>query len=230
VVFRTRTPRRGVPTVTRAAFFSLCVLAAVTNGFAAEPRNLDLLKRELRAYHDSGAYDREIAKIVGEARLWIEQRVARRKTEERLAIVFDFDETLVSNWPSFRAGDFGYVEEKWLAWVEAAEAPPISPVVDLLKFARTHGLSIFVITSRTESQRVPTSKNLERIGCVENVRLICAPDDWRETAAKFKTAQRQQLAKNGYTILANIGDQQSDLVGGNAERTFKLPNPFYLTE
>jgi hypothetical protein len=28
-------------------------------------------------------------------------------------------------------------------------------------------------------------------------------------------------------IIANLGDQFSDLAGGYAERTFKLPNPFY---
>jgi hypothetical protein len=29
------------------------------------------------------------------------------------------------------------------------------------------------------------------------------------------------------TIVANMGDQPSDLEGGFAERTFLLPNPFY---
>jgi hypothetical protein len=31
----------------------------------------------------------------------------------------------------------------------------------------------------------------------------------------------------GYTILLSMGDQRSDLEGGYAERTFKLPNPYY---
>jgi HAD superfamily, subfamily IIIB (Acid phosphatase) len=29
----------------------------------------------------------------------------------------------------------------------------------------------------------------------------------------------------GYDIVANFGDQFSDLVGGFADRTFKMPNP-----
>lgn len=213
-----------------AAIVFVIVTLTPGDAIAVEPQNLDLLKRELRAYHDSGEYDREMSKVVDEARRWLEQRVGERKSKDRLAIIFDFDETLVSNWPTFQAGDFGYVEEKWLAWVQTGNAPPISPVVELLKFARTHALSVFVITSRSESQRRATAKNLERIGCAEDVTLICAPDDWQGTAAKFKAAQRQQLAKSGHVIVANIGDQLSDLVGGNAERTFKLPNPFYLTE
>ena len=39
-----------------------------------------------------------------------------------------------------------------------------------------------------------------------------------------------RLEAEGYTIIGNIGDQLSDLEGGHAERTFKLPNPFYLTK
>lgn len=44
----------------------------------------------------------------------------------------------------------------------------------------------------------------------------------------FKTFARNEIEqKFNATIIANLGDQDSDLVGGHAERTFKLPNPFY---
>jgi hypothetical protein len=43
----------------------------------------------------------------------------------------------------------------------------------------------------------------------------------------FKAPERRKLADQGYTILFSIGDQESDLIGGYAERTFKLPNPVY---
>ena len=42
------------------------------------------------------------------------------------------------------------------------------------------------------------------------------------------TEDFKQLTEQGYTILLSIGDQQSDLDGGYAERTFKLPNPVYF--
>lgn len=32
----------------------------------------------------------------------------------------------------------------------------------------------------------------------------------------------------GFRIIVNVGDQESDLAGGHAERAFKLPNPFYI--
>jgi hypothetical protein len=34
----------------------------------------------------------------------------------------------------------------------------------------------------------------------------------------------------GFTIIANIGDQKSDLEGGYAEMTFKVPSPFYFID
>ena len=47
------------------------------------------------------------------------------------------------------------------------------------------------------------------------------------SAADFKAPQRAQIEQQGYTIIANVGDQPSDLDGGFSQRTFLLPNPFY---
>ena len=49
-----------------------------------------------------------------------------------------------------------------------------------------------------------------------------------KSASDFKAPERRRLAEQGYTILISIGDQESDLAGGFAERTFKLPNPVYF--
>ena len=43
----------------------------------------------------------------------------------------------------------------------------------------------------------------------------------------FKAPARRNIAQQGYTIVLTVGDQASDLAGGYAERTFKLPNPVY---
>jgi hypothetical protein len=40
---------------------------------------------------------------------------------------------------------------------------------------------------------------------------------------------RRTITRRGYRILANLGDQLSDLTGGYAERRYKLPNPMYFT-
>ena len=47
-------------------------------------------------------------------------------------------------------------------------------------------------------------------------------------AADFKAPTRAAIERQGYTILASVGDQRSDLDGGHAERGYLLPNPFYF--
>ncbi|MFI1828874.1 hypothetical protein ACH41E_20840 [Streptomyces sp. NPDC020412] len=39
-----------------------------------------------------------------------------------------------------------------------------------------------------------------------------------------RTRTVRPIEAKGYTIIANIGNRPTDLVGGHAERTFKLPD------
>ena len=48
------------------------------------------------------------------------------------------------------------------------------------------------------------------------------------SVSNHKTAARIDIESKGFVIIANIGDQKSDLAGGHAEMTFKVPNPFYF--
>ena len=48
------------------------------------------------------------------------------------------------------------------------------------------------------------------------------------TTIHYKSATRAHIESLGYDIVANLGDQFSDLNGGSADRTFKLPNPNYF--
>ena len=43
----------------------------------------------------------------------------------------------------------------------------------------------------------------------------------------YKSGTRAYIESQGYDIVANFGDQFSDLLGGFAEKTFKMPNPNY---
>jgi predicted secreted acid phosphatase len=48
------------------------------------------------------------------------------------------------------------------------------------------------------------------------------------TTVHYKSATRAHIESLGYEIVGNFGDQLSDLEGGHADRTFKLPNPNYF--
>ena len=43
----------------------------------------------------------------------------------------------------------------------------------------------------------------------------------------YKSGTRAYIESQGYDIVADFGDQYSDLLGGSADRTFKMPNPNY---
>ncbi len=208
--------------------------ALTANVSVAEPRNLDVLKREIRAYVKSGDYEREIVRVAARARSWIEERAAvdaRGVAEPRkLAVVMDLDETLLSNWPAMNDADFAYVPAAWEAWVDRGEAPAIEAVREVYRAARDAGVAVIFLTGRTERDRAGTERNLRAIDCADYEALICRAMEASGTNADYKTAERRRLVEQGYSIVANIGDQESDLAGGFAGRIFKLPNPFYFTE
>ncbi len=215
-----------LPTALAAAALALAGCATASH----EPPNLGRLKQQIRAYLDSGDYDRDIAAVAAKADAWIGQRAARRAPGERLAVVFDLDETLLSNWPEISGLDFGYNPAVWDAWIAEGKAPAIKPVQELYRTARRLGVEVILLSGRRERDRPGTEKNLRAIGCADYAALLLKPTETKEKTGPFKTATRARLITEGWTIVANIGDQDSDFAGGFAERDFKLPDPFYVTQ
>ena len=48
------------------------------------------------------------------------------------------------------------------------------------------------------------------------------------TTIQYKSLTREHIASLGFRILADVGDQLSDLKGGFSGRTVKMPNPMYF--
>jgi acid phosphatase len=212
--------------------FFPATLTLVAGLLQAEPANLGQLKQEVVAYIDSGRYEQEIKEVAGQVIGYLEER-AKASTRgsasvPKLAIVFDLDETMLSNLPEMRALDFGYVPAEWTKWVAKGEAPVIQPVKEIYQAARRLGISVLFLSGRKEIDRAGTEKNLRAVGVGEYAALVLKPDGSQASNADFKTAERAKFEQAGWKLIANVGDQASDLAGGHAERTFKLPDPFYL--
>jgi predicted secreted acid phosphatase len=219
-------------------------LLAMTNssqGFAqtvelAQPPNVGDAKLAAISYHKSGAYDRDLAAVTMQVGAWLMERAPR---VTRPALVLDIDDTALSNWEVIVANDFGRVFDGpchtlpkgpcgWVAWDLRARSPAIPQTLALYKQARAFGVAAFFITGRDEPQRAATRKNLRRAGYIGYAGLHMPPKGSHyPSAADFKTMWRKKIEANGYTIIANVGDQPSDLAGGHAERAFLLPNPYY---
>lgn len=195
---------------------------------AGEPLNVSLAKEAALQYYKSGEYDRDLAKVAAKAVRYVATRAARPlKPGEKRAIVFDIDETTLNNVPHIIAQDFGYLPAVWDRWASTAGAAAIAPVQEIYATAVKHDVAVIFITARPESQREMTERNLRQAGYTTWEKAFFKSGDSHGTSQDYKTGVRRQLTAEGWTIIANVGDQETDLLGGYAERTFKLPNPFY---
>lgn len=203
---------------------------------SGEPTNVGDVKLDAIDYYESGAYFVDLELVADEAIAHLEDAVPGA---EKPAVVFDIDDTLLSNWQVIRADDFGRVIPGpctdlpsgpcgWREWDLLGIAPALPQSLGIYQKAQELGAAIFLITGRDEGQRDATQRNLENAGYTGYTALIMpAQGAHYDSAADFKGPQREQIEAQGYTIVANIGDQPSDLEGGFAQATFKLPNPFY---
>jgi predicted secreted acid phosphatase len=234
-----RLNRRGGACLALLALFTSCAGPSERAAFitvASQPANVGDAKITALLYHDSGAYARDLAKVADRAARWITERAAGVR---RPALVLDIDETALSNWEVIKLDDFGRpiagpcdpasgAPCGWAAWDQLGRDPAIEPTLRVFRMARAGNVTVFFITGRPEDQRTATERNLRTAGFGGYARLFMVPNGSHfASASDFKMPVREEIEQLGYTIIANVGDQPSDLLRGHAERRYLLPNPFY---
>ncbi|CAM5474185.1 MULTISPECIES: HAD family acid phosphatase [Streptomyces] len=168
--------------------------AAPSSATAAEDVDYETWQRDVRAIIDE------------QARPYIEERTAGPSGEKQ-AIVLDIDNTSLET-------DFGFTFPQ----------PPVEPVLKLSQYAHDRGVALFFVTARPGIISWPTEYNLEKVGySVAGLYVRHLPDLF-QNVADYKTAKRAEIEKDGYTIIANIGNSPTDISGGHAEKSFKLPD------
>lgn len=205
-----------------------CLLVWSCAPVSLEPNNLSSLKKEVTEYSDSGQYEVDLSRAVRGAESYLRKRSTRGG--DKLTVVFDIDETTLSNLPHMKATDWGYQPDVWDTWVARAEGQAIEPLKKIYQVAVELEMKVIFLTGRTEADRAATARNLRQEGMGTYEKLILRPRRGTvpyQKAVIFKTDVRKNLTEEGYTIVANFGDQFSDLEGGYSEETYKLPNPFY---
>lgn len=193
-------------------------------------------QRAITDYIDSGRYQADFARVAAAAIAWMEERAPQ---VSRPAIVLDIDETSLSNWQAYRANDWARILHGPCdlehgpcgirQWQGMGRSVALPATRDLVARARALGVAVFFVTGRPPELREATERNLREQGFTwDGVMLLPKRDGHHfPSAVDFKAPERRRIAERGYTILLSMGDQQSDLDGGYAERTFKLPNPVY---
>jgi HAD superfamily, subfamily IIIB (Acid phosphatase) len=146
----------------------------------------------------------DVTAVTDTAKAYLGARLPDRSV--RAAVVLDIDNTALES--EYHPDPF---------------APATAPVLALARQARAGGATVFFVTNRPDIIRLWTEGNLSSVG-YQWGGLLMRPTFSGESAQTVKTSARVSIEGLGYTIVANIGNSVSDLAGGHAERTFKLPD------
>ena len=217
--------------------------------------NIDSVKSTIRAYYgadSTGKANRTASPYISELTAFGEKwrqklRASCRQgvaNGTRPAVVFDADDTTLWTYDmEDGAMKFNFdttLQNTWVQEKRFVATPAMPPVVEA---ARDGGCAIVGITGRKDDQRSATLDNLRMFygdaftpglyftkwtGAGESQQpsyVTCAAA--KCTTIEYKSQTRAHLEDLGYDIVANFGDQFSDLVGGSSDRAVKLPNPTY---
>ncbi len=191
--------------------------------------NLSDIKTELKAYHDSGEYSEDVAAMAEDAQRCM---LERREGVEKPALVLDIDETALSNYSWMVSVDFlrnsPLLGNLFAAQAEKEATPALAPTLALYRAARRADVTVFFISGRSTALQEATEANLRKVGYTEfGPSTFHPPGPAEPSVVPFKSGARAKIEQQGFTIIANVGDQNSDLEGGYGACQHKLPNPYY---
>ncbi|MFE6485964.1 HAD family acid phosphatase [Streptomyces sp. NPDC057757] len=198
-------------------------------------------------YQASGSspYAKDLAHIESDAKKYIRKAAEKAGHQHgRPAVVFDIDDTLLLSLDYEKKSNYTYNSATWADYVARADRPAVFGTPELVAYAESKGVEVFYNSGLKESQRASAVANLKKVGVDVNLDAghmflkdaanppsylsACATAAaWNCTTVQYKSGTRKHIESLGYDVVANFGDQYSDLQGGYADRTYKFPNPTY---
>ena len=200
-----------------------------------EPDNLGLAKQRVKAWLDSEAYPKAVALTYSQVRKDLEALLDERSNVE-YAIVFDVDETVLSNKNYYVRTDFGFVRQLFEQWVSEARCEAIPAALEFYRWAKAKKFAAFFVTGRlrrnNDVNKDLTILNLRNVSFNNFEGIYFKPKPVAGEPASvvsFKGESRCDIEHKGFKIAAVIGDQYSDLKGSCLGlKTYKIPNPMYF--
>lgn len=215
------------PRIYITILFAFLTISCTSTDSTLKVMNLGEAKNAVQAYYESGEFDRECEKIIDGA---IDQ-IDGIKLSGKSVVVFDIDETALSNYEYTKEIGFGYVYKLWNEWQQKGIAPAIKDTKRFYDHLISKNIHVIFVTGRNSEVGEATKKNLIEQGYAKFDTLIIRSDrEHKILAAEWKAGKRRELVSKGYNIIACIGDQWSDLVGGNTGIKIKLPSYLYLLD
>jgi predicted secreted acid phosphatase len=178
-------------------------------------------------YYESGKYSNDLKDIISNA----ENEINKLNLPANSAVVFDVDETSLSNYEAIKKIHLGYERDMWDYWINEANAPAIPEVKQFYDFVVLKKIKVIFLSSRMSSQYNATYSNLINAGYLTfDTLMLKDKSDVSFTSLEFKSKQRGLLTNKGYNIIAVIGDQESDLQGNYHDIQIKLSHYIYIIE
>ncbi|MER8187785.1 HAD family acid phosphatase [Kitasatospora sp. NPDC094015] len=185
----------------------------------------------------TGNYAKQVAGIEKDAKQYLQSR-ARHDRNKKKAIVLDVDDTSLSTYNYELETTFVYNPASNAQYIATKTMPAVFGMNTLASWAEQQGYTVFFVTGRPEAQRSSTAANLAAVGfpSADASHLYLKNKDNPPaylpcgatcTTIEYKSGTRAHIESLGYEIVANFGDQYSDLSGGHAGKTYKIPNPMY---
>ena len=135
------------------------------------------------------------------SKAYVRARVAEAAPGERLAINFDIDNTVIATY--YDGGG------------------PIPYMTGFAKLLQRRGVAMVFNTGRLAEQRGSTLRQLKRAGFP--VAALCLRGKGR-TLVYGKQKCRDGFIAQGYTLIANVGNNDTDFAGDGYEMAYVLPN------
>jgi predicted secreted acid phosphatase len=185
-------------------------------------------------------YAVQVQGIEAQAAKYLTSRIKHDRSG-RKAIVLDVDDTSLSTYNYELETTFVYNPTSNANYIATKTMPAVFGMNTLASWAARQGYTVFYITGRPEAQRASTAANLAAVGfpaadvshlflknsAAPPPYLSCGTPTYTCTTIQYKSQTRAYIESQGYDVVADFGDQFSDLTGGYADRTYKIPNPMY---
>ncbi|MFJ5261055.1 HAD family acid phosphatase [Streptomyces sp. NPDC088387] len=201
------TRRTAVTAVAAAALVALAAPVEAATSTGTGTGTTTVAATAATADVDYATWQKDCQAVMNQALPYVKDRIAQARPGEKQALVLDIDNTSLET-------DFGF----------SFPQPANKPVLEVAEYAQEHGVDLFFVTARPGIIYLPTEYNLDEAGYEVSGLYVRGFFDLFKDVAAYKTAQRVDIENKGYTIIANIGNSTTDLSGGHAEKTYKLPD------
>lgn len=199
--------------------------------FADQPAKLQAAKDDILNYYEpvgqakDSQYEQDVRLICQNA---LAQDFKTHTVTEKSAVIFDIDETALSDYPFFKECSFEWSIEDAYHFRLKKESVIIRPVQELCNELKSLGYKLIFLTSRRDTLLDATKENLASQGYVFDELILLPIELFNQHVSHgaWKAEERKKLAQK-YDIVGSVGDSLSDFEGDYCGIKVKLPNYLY---